>query len=88
MLQKYFDNKDVSEVGYNFNDVMVKDLNMCNYIDTIPGILAIALILQILAVEKDEESDLYRALAMPKLLVHIVDFTTYISDIIDLVQIF
>ena len=87
MLQKYLDNKDVSEVGFNFNDVMVKDLNMCNYIDTIPGILVIALILQILGIEKNEESDLYRALSIPKLVVHIIDFTTYVSDIIDLVQI-
>ena len=67
---------------------MVKFFNLCDFWDTIQGIVFLSLVIQLLDMEFDQRDSDNFYTAMPRWFFKAVEISTYIMDIIDISAIF
>ena len=70
-----------AETEYNFNDIMLKLFNMCNILDTIIGTLVLNLMVWTL-----DQSDFTKD-SFLRWVIKFIDFSSYLFDVIDMVDI-
>jgi len=83
LLVKYLNNPWVKDLSFNFNDAIVKWLDLCFVGDTVQGILVMNGVISLLETMYPEGSDFHDTVDTIKVLAIIFGLCTYIMDIVD-----
>lgn len=87
LLEKYLNFPYDKDISFNFNDTLIKFLTLCNFWDTVQGIILLNWIVNVVDLLLPSDGDSKVGLSV-KVVLRVFEATTIINDLVDFSAIF